>query len=197
MTKTFLKTTAVALCALLLFGSLSACAPASLTGTWYSEENDAVFINFDKDGNMAAYDSDGDYVSFGSWTEKNGSYEVTGILMDEAIVFKMSGKDTLYCEEYDATLKKGANKEIPDITEDELTYAAWITQDGVYELEFYYDGEWDLYDYEEGEYITEGTYTLVNGKLIMKDEDGTTYEQTIADNRLELTLEEVVFFRAD
>ena len=195
MVKTFLKLTTIAMCALLILGALSACGPKNLTGTWDNADYDKMFVNFDEDGSAAGYNAEYDMVSFGGWTEKKGSFEITGLLSDEPLIFKLKGKDTLYCAEYEITLKKGADKEIPAITEDELTDDTWISEDGVYELEFYYDGDWDLYDDDEWEYITEGTYTLVKGNLIMKAEDGTTYKPTIADNRRELTLDGMVFFR--
>ena len=195
MKKTFLKTTMIALCALLLLGTLSACGPKNLTGTWNNADYDEMFVNFDEDGSVAGYDAEYDMVIFGGWTEKKGSFEITG-LSDEALVFKLQGKDTLYCEVYELTLKKGAEKEIPAITDSELTDGAWITEDGVYELEFYWD-DWDIYDDDQGEYILEGTYTVVNGKLTMKTEAGTTFKPTIADNRRELTLDNMVFFLED
>jgi len=195
MRKKFLRTRIIVVCMVLTITLLSACSTSSPVGTWYDGDSSS-FYNFDEGGNISYYQSDIDSLLYGEWVENDGFYEVSGF-SSGPMICKQKNKNTLYCKDYDFTLKRGAEKDIPDITIEELIYESWFTADRRYQLNFYGSLNWYYYDNKKGEPIEESTYIIKDGFIVLITEDGTTYHPTIAENRHEMTVFDDMVFIAE
>lgn len=195
MTKKFTGFIALMM-AVLMIAALSGCGAGFTSGTWYLDDDDSTYINFLKDGTAELYDASMDSVAIATWTEKNDVIKLK--YEGETVKLEPDGDDTLTCEDIDASFVKGKYKAIPDFTLEELDYNTWAQEDTGYELTFYTsDDTWDIYDYDEGEYIAEGTFELDDGELTMTDDEDNTYTPTMSKDRSTLTMNKELVFQIE
>lgn len=188
------KMGALALSVMLMLALLSGCAASGLTGTWFLEGDVAAFqMNFEKDNTLQYYDPENDEVGVGSWSKAGDNYTIS-IDGEDDFAVNMDGKDAFTLEDLDATFIKGKATAIPAVTEGELYYNTWESEDGAYELCFYSDGTWDIEDLDAGDYLMEGTYSIEAGKGTMETQDGKKFEPTLSTDRQTLTLSKEYIF---
>jgi len=170
---------------------LSGCSSSVTSGTWYMKDSDDGYINFSKDGTALIYDGTTVYVA--EWSENNGVIKLE--YDSDTLKLELDANDKLANEDAGVLLKKGKYQKVPDFTRYELCDNTWV-QDGVdCELTFYDDDTWDIYDYEESEYIAEGSYEIYNGKLTMTDEEDNEYSPKLSADRRTLTIDKDLVFQ--
>ncbi len=192
MKRKFTKSIIVMMIAALMV-LLGGCGSSFTTGTWYMEGNKDSYINFLNEGVAEMYDSDQDTVYVAEWTEKDGTIKME--VGSETAVLEFDGKGTLTSEDMGASFEQGTKKDVPEFTQNELMSYIWMQKDEDCELTFYGDNTWALYDNDESEYVSGGTYELDEGKLIMESDEDESYSPTLTQERKVLALDKELVFQ--
>ncbi len=176
---------------------LGGCGSSFTSGTWYMEDED-MYINLLEDGTAQIYEGSEDIVLPAEWTERD---EGIKLILEydsetETLDLEFDGKDTLTNEDMGLSFERGEKKEVPAFTLSELMNRTWVQEDTEYELTFYEDS-WEIYDYDESEYIAEGTYELDKGKLTMTSEEDESYSPTLSQDRSTLTMDKEMVFQTE
>lgn len=190
----FKKMGALALSAMLLMVLMTGCAGSGITGTWFYEgDTNAIYMNFEKDHTLQYYDPENDEIGIGSWSKDGDSYSISIDGSDDYPI-ELDGKDSFYLEEVEATFIRGKATALPAVTEGELNYNTWVSEDEKYELYFYSDGTWDIENTDTSEYLMEGTYSVEMGKATVETLDGEKFEPVLSADRQKLTLSKEYVF---
>ena len=180
----------------LMIAVLSGCSAGFTSGTWYMEDDDSIYINFFKDGTAAVYDGSMDSVLVVKWTERDGVIQLK--YEGETLKLEADGDDTLIYDDLDTSFVKGKYKAVPEFTLEELEYNIWTQEDTYCELTFFTsDDTWEIYNYDEGEYIAEGTFELEDGELTMTDNDDNTYTPKLSKDRCTLMMSKDLVFQLE
>ena len=187
-------------------------APQGYQGTWRQVSDDTEYwLELGKNGRIFQYDVQLDLVTTGSWVETEEGVLVTReFLVPSDMEFSPSmfelplidnGEgDLLMRGVDDMRFTRAEDLEVPRTTVTTLNSYRWIDPEHEYELEFYWDGSWEIYD-SEYDTLEEGDEdgTAINGYAItLTTLDGEELELTLSEEGTQITgYEGMTFVRGD
>ena len=212
-------------CCLALLLALAACggsgksdstgepdAPQGYEGTWrHVSEGTEYWLELGKNGRIFQYDVQLDLVTTGSWVETEEGVLVTReFLVPSDMEFSPSmfelplidnGEgDLLMRGVDDMRFTRAEDLEVPRTTVTTLNSYRWIDPESEYELEFYWDGSWEIYD-SEYDTLEEGDEdgTAINGYAItLTTLDGEELELELSEEGTQITgYKGMTFVRGD
>ena len=187
-------------------------APQGYEGTWrHVSEGTEYWLELGKNGRIFQYDVQLDLVTTGSWVETEEGVLVTReFLVPSDMEFSPSmfelplidnGEgDLLMRGVDDMRFTRAEDLEVPRTTVQTLDSYLWIDPKSEYELCFYWDGSWEIYDsgYED---LVEGDEdgTAIDGYAItLTTLDGEDLELTLSEEGTQITgYRDMVFVRSD
>ena len=186
--------------------------PQGYQGTWRQVSDDTEYwLELGKNGRIFLYDVQFDLVTTGSWVETEEGVMVTReFLVPSDIEVSSSmfelpliddGEGGLLMRGVDdMRFTRAEDLEVPRTTVTTLDSNRWIDPESEYELEFYWDGSWEIYD-SEYDTLEEGDEdgTAINGYAItLTTLDGEELELTLSEEGTQITgYEGMTFVRSD
>lgn len=187
-------------------------APQGYEGTWrHVSEGTEYWLELGKNGRIFQYDVQLDLVTTGSWVETEEGVLVTReFLVPSDMEFSPSmfelplidnGEgDLLMRGVDDMRFTRAEDLEVPRTTVTTLNSYRWIDPESEYELEFYWDGSWEIYD-SEYDTLEEGDEdgTAINGYAItLTTLDGEELELELSEEGTQITgYKGMTFVRGD
>ena len=187
-------------------------APQGYEGTWrHVSEGTEYWLELGKNGRIFQYDVQLDLVTTGSWVETEEGVLVTReFLVPSDMEFSPSmfelplidngESDLLMRGVDDMRFTRAEDLEVPRTTVTTLNSYRWIDPESEYELEFYWDGSWEIYD-SEYDTLEEGDEdgTAINGYAItLTPLDGEKLELTLSEEGTKITgYKGMTFVRGD
>ena len=186
-------------------------APQGYEGTWRHADGDTEYwLELGENGRIFLYDVQFDLVTTGSWVETEEGVMVTrefSVPSDmevSASMFELplidDGEGGLTHGGADLIFIRAEDLEVPRTTVQTLDSYLWIDPKSEYELCFYWDGSWEIYDsgYED---LVEGDEdgTAIDGYAItLTTLDGEDLELTLSEEGTQITgYRDMVFVRSD
>lgn len=186
-------------------------APQGYEGTWRHADGDTEYwLELGENGRIFLYDVQFDLVTTGSWVETEEGVMVTrefSVPSDmevSASMFELplidDGEGGLTHGGADLLFIRAEDLEVPRTTVQTLDSYLWIDPKSEYELCFYWDGSWEIYDsgYED---LVEGDEdgTAIDGYAItLTTLDGEDLELTLSEEGTQITgYRDMVFVRSD
>ena len=186
--------------------------PQGYQGTWRQVSDDTEYwLELGKNGRIFLYDVQFDLVTTGSWVETEegvmvtreflvpSDMEVSSSMFELPLIDDGEG-GLLMHGGADLLFTRAEDLEVPRTTVPTLDSNRWIDPESEYELEFYWDGSWEIYD-SEYDTLEEGDEdgTAINGYAItLTTLDGEELELTLSEEGTQITgYEGMTFVRSD
>ena len=186
-------------------------APQGYEGTWrYVHEDAEQWLDLVENGRAFRYDVQYDTVTTGSWVETEEGVTVTwDVVVPPDMEFSASafelqliddGEGGLLVYGVDPPFTRAEGLEVPRVTVWTLATHLWIDPEREYELYFYSDGSWEIYD-SEYEDLEEGeeSGTAIDGYAItLTTLDGEKLELELSEEGTQITgYKGMTFVRGD